>query len=64
MKRTNNNQSKQFEWQVTTKRIRTKKQSHIVPKDLVVNRMSLIPTDARDFVPFTNLPFTNYPSEI
>ena len=63
MKRTNKDQWKQFEQQVAAKRTGTKKQSHIVPEDLVVQRMSPIPTgrmekyeplDTRDFVPFTD----------
>ena len=63
MKRTNKDQWKQFEQQVAGKRTGTKKQSHIVPEDLVVQRMSPIPTgrikkyeplDTRDFVPFTD----------
>ena len=60
MKRTNKDQSSSLN-ELEPNRTRTKKQSHIVPKDLFVKRMSLIPTDARDFVPFTNLPFKNYP---
>ena len=63
MKRTNKDQWKQFEQQVTAKRTGTKKKSYIVPEDLVVQRMSSIPTgrmkkyvslDTRDFVPFTD----------
>ena len=63
MKRTNKDQWKQFEQQVIAKRTGTKKQSHIVPEDLVVQRISPIPTgrmkkyehlDRRDFVPFTD----------
>ena len=40
MKRTNKDQWKQFEQQVPAKRNGTKKQSHIAPEDLVVQRMS------------------------
>ena len=43
IKRTKKDQSKQFEWQVTTERIGIKKQPHIVPENLVVQRMSHIP---------------------
>ena len=62
MKRTNKDQWKQFEQQVAAKRTGTKNQSHIVPEDLGVKRMSPIPSvimkkykplDTRDFVPFT-----------
>ena len=63
MKRTNKDRWKQFEQQVAAKRTGTKKQSHLVPEDLVVQRMSPIatgrikkyePLDNRDFVPFTD----------
>ena len=44
MKGTNKDQWMQFEKQVTAKRSGTKKQSHIVQKDLVVQMMPPIPT--------------------
>ena len=62
-KKKNKNQWKQFEQQVTAKRTRTRKQSHVVPEDLVVQSMSPFPTgrmkkykpfDMRDFVLFTD----------
>lgn len=62
MKIANKDQRKQFEQQVTAKRTGTKKQSHIVPEYMVLQKMAPIPTgrikkyeplDMRDFVPFT-----------
>ena len=62
-KKKNKNQWKQFEQQVTAKRTRTRKQSHVVPEDLVVQSMSPFPTgrmkkykpfDMRDFALFTD----------
>ena len=44
MKRGNKDQWKNFEPQVAAKRTANKKQSHIVPEDIVVQRLSAIPT--------------------
>ena len=71
MKRTKKDQSKQFEWQVTAERTRIKKQSEIVPENLVVQRISPIPAGRMKMyerlvreISFRLVAFANYPYEI
>ena len=64
MKRGNNEKWKEFENRVSAKRNKTEKKGHehVVPTDIMVQRMSAVPSgrlkkfeplDTRDFVPFT-----------